>query len=146
MLLKLENDRALDIPPSKPDFPIADDFRLPVDVDVLAVYPHAHYLGKLLEAYATLPDGSRRWLIRIPGVGRQLAGRLLVPLSCFPAERHSGLDAIPLRQLGSQSRAIRIRRPSASVPATNPRTRWGISGCRSSSAAKATSGPFCRKR
>jgi len=33
---------------------------------VLAVYPHAHYLGKLLEAYATLPDGERRWLIRIP--------------------------------------------------------------------------------
>jgi len=33
---------------------------------VLAVYPHAHYLGKLLEGYATLPDGTRRWLIRIP--------------------------------------------------------------------------------
>lgn len=66
MLVKLENDRALDIPPSRQDFPISDDFRLPVDVDVLAVYPHAHYLGKLLEAFATLPDGSRRWLIRIP--------------------------------------------------------------------------------
>ena len=66
MLVKLENDRALDIPPSQQDFPISDDFQLPVDVDVLAVYPHAHYLGKLLEAYATLPDGSRRWLIRIP--------------------------------------------------------------------------------
>ena len=33
---------------------------------MLAVYPHAHYLGKRLEAYATLPDGSRKWLIRIP--------------------------------------------------------------------------------
>jgi Tfp pilus assembly protein PilF len=66
MLVKLGNDRALDIPASDRDFPIADDFRLPVDVDVLAIYPHAHYLGKLLEAYATLPDGSRRWLIRIP--------------------------------------------------------------------------------
>ena len=48
------------------DFPIADDFRLPLDADVLAIYPHAHYLGKLLEASATLPDGSRKWLIRIP--------------------------------------------------------------------------------
>ena len=48
------------------DFVISDNFRLPLDVDVLAVYPHAHYLGKLLEAFATLPDGSRRWLIRIP--------------------------------------------------------------------------------
>lgn len=28
--------------------------------------PHSHYLGKRLEAYATLPDGARKWLIRIP--------------------------------------------------------------------------------
>ena len=66
MLVKLENDRALDIPPDVRNFEVSDDFRLPLDVDVLAVYPHAHYLGKLLEAFATLPDGSRRWLIRIP--------------------------------------------------------------------------------
>ena len=66
MLVKLENDRALDIPPGDRNFLVSDDFRLPLDVDVLAVYPHAHYLGKLLEAFATLPDGSRRWLIRIP--------------------------------------------------------------------------------
>jgi tetratricopeptide (TPR) repeat protein len=37
-----------------------------MDMDVLAVYPHAHYLGRLLEGYATLPDGSRKELIRIP--------------------------------------------------------------------------------
>ena len=66
LLLQLENDAALDIPPGASDFTVADDFRLPMDVDVLAIYPHAHYLGKLLEAYATLPDGSRKWLIRIP--------------------------------------------------------------------------------
>ncbi|HLI29608.1 MAG TPA: tetratricopeptide repeat protein, partial [Terriglobia bacterium] len=34
--------------------------------DVLAIYPHAHYLGKQIEAWATLPDGRRQWLIRIP--------------------------------------------------------------------------------
>jgi tetratricopeptide (TPR) repeat protein len=66
MLLQLENDGALDIPAGASDFLVSDDFKLPVDVDVLAVYPHAHYLGKLLEGFATLPDGSRRWLIRIP--------------------------------------------------------------------------------
>ena len=66
MLLQLEHDGALDIPPGDRDFPVSDDFRLPLDVDLLAVYPHAHYLGKLLEGYATLPDGTRRWLIRIP--------------------------------------------------------------------------------
>ncbi len=66
LLVQLEHDGALRIPAGARDFVIADDFRLPVDCDVLAVYPHAHYLGKLLEAYATLPDGTRRWLIRIP--------------------------------------------------------------------------------
>jgi len=38
---------------------------LPVDVDVLSVYPHAHYLGKDLKAFATLPDGTTKWLIWI---------------------------------------------------------------------------------
>ena len=36
--------------PASATFAISDDFRLPLDADVLAVYPHAHYLGKLLEA------------------------------------------------------------------------------------------------
>ena len=66
ILVQLEDDEALDIPAGARDFVVSDDFRMPVDADLLAVYPHAHYLGKLLEAYATLPDGSRKWLIRIP--------------------------------------------------------------------------------
>jgi len=66
LLVQLENDEALDIPAGARDFVIADDFKLPLDADILAVYPHAHYLGKLLEAYATLPDYSKKWLIRIP--------------------------------------------------------------------------------
>jgi tetratricopeptide (TPR) repeat protein len=65
MLLQLEHDGAINIPPGKKDFLIADDFTLPVDVDVLGVYPHAHYIGKDVQAFATLPDGSRRWLIHI---------------------------------------------------------------------------------
>lgn len=66
ILIQLEHDGALDIPAGDPDFQVSDDFQLPEDVDVLAVYPHAHYLGKLLEGYAILPDGTRKWLIRIP--------------------------------------------------------------------------------
>jgi len=66
LLVQLEDDEALDIPAGVHDFPIADDFKLPMDSDILAVYPHAHYLGKLLEAWATLPDGSKKWLVRIP--------------------------------------------------------------------------------
>jgi Flp pilus assembly protein TadD/mono/diheme cytochrome c family protein len=66
MLLQLEHDGALDIPPDQADFPVSDDFVVPMDMDVLAVYPHAHYLGHLLEGYATLPGGTRQALIRIP--------------------------------------------------------------------------------
>jgi Flp pilus assembly protein TadD len=66
MLLPLEHDGALDIPAGNGDFKVSDDFVTPVDLDVLAIYPHAHYLGHVLEGYATLPGGSRQWLIRIP--------------------------------------------------------------------------------
>ena len=82
VLLQLEHDGALNIPPGARDFLISDDFRLPVDADVLAVYPHAHYLGNLLEGYATLPDGKRVWLIRIPNwdLNRQAVYRYRKPL------------------------------------------------------------------
>src|SRR5690349_20616156 len=65
MLIQLEHDGAIDIPPGDREFTITDNLVLPVDVDVLAIYPHAHYLGKSVEAWAVLPGGARRWLIRI---------------------------------------------------------------------------------
>jgi len=66
MLIQLEHDGAIDIPPGNRQFEISDSLTLPVDVDVLAIYPHTHYLGHLIEAWAVLPDGARRWLVRIP--------------------------------------------------------------------------------
>jgi tetratricopeptide (TPR) repeat protein len=66
LLLQLENDRQLDIPPGEKRFRVTDELTLPVDVDLLAIYPHAHYLGKDLQALATLPDGSAKTLIHIP--------------------------------------------------------------------------------
>lgn len=66
MLVQLEHDGAIDIPPNSRAFLVTDKLVLPVDAEVLAIYPHAHYLGKLIEAWATLPNGRRQWLIRIP--------------------------------------------------------------------------------
>jgi len=66
MLLQLENDAKLDIPPGQKDFLVTDDFTLPIDVELLAIYPHAHYLGKDIQAFATMPDGTRKTLIHIP--------------------------------------------------------------------------------
>jgi Flp pilus assembly protein TadD/mono/diheme cytochrome c family protein len=66
MLVQLERDSAIDIQPGDKDFPVSDDLTMPADVDVLAIYPHAHYLARLMEGYAMLPDGTKKWLIRIP--------------------------------------------------------------------------------
>jgi len=66
MLLEIENDAALHVPAGAKEFAVADEFILPVEVDVLAIYPHAHYLGKDILAYARLPNGSVKTLIHIP--------------------------------------------------------------------------------
>jgi Flp pilus assembly protein TadD len=66
MLLQLENDVKLYIPPGEKNFLVSDDFTLPVDVDLLAIYPHAHYLGKDIQAFAMLPNGTKKTLIHIP--------------------------------------------------------------------------------
>ena len=66
MLLQLENDLKLDIPAGRKDFTVTDSFTLPIDVDLLAIYPHAHYLGKSIQAFAALPSGGTKILIHIP--------------------------------------------------------------------------------
>lgn len=65
MLLEIENDAALKIPAGQAHFPVADTFTLPVGVDLMAVYPHAHYLGKDIAAIATFPSGTTKTLIHI---------------------------------------------------------------------------------
>lgn len=66
MLLQLENDRKLDIPAGTKDFIVTDEFTVPEDVQLLAIYPHAHYVGHDLQASAKFPDGARKPLIHIP--------------------------------------------------------------------------------
>ncbi len=57
--------RDLDIAPGEAAHTIQDEYVLPVPLDVLSIYPHAHYLGKRFEVWADLPDGSRTWLLEI---------------------------------------------------------------------------------
>src|SRR5664279_617088 len=65
MLLEMQNDGALDIPAGAKDFVVTDEFKLPIDVDLIGIYPHAHYLGKDILATAELPDGTSKTLIHI---------------------------------------------------------------------------------
>ncbi len=55
----------LDITPGASDYLVTDTYELPVDVEALGVYPHAHFLGREIWGFATLPNGTRKWLIRI---------------------------------------------------------------------------------
>jgi tetratricopeptide (TPR) repeat protein len=57
--------RTIDIAAGNGAYTIADSYQLPVDVDVLAIQPHAHNLARTMHAEAALPDGTRRTLIDI---------------------------------------------------------------------------------
>src|SRR5262245_22227456 len=56
----------IDIPAGDRSYIISDSFTLPVDVEVLALQPHAHYRARHVIGTATLPDGSKKSLIDIP--------------------------------------------------------------------------------
>jgi tetratricopeptide (TPR) repeat protein len=56
----------IDIPPGEKKYVVTDSYVLPVDVEVHAVQPHAHYRAREIRGFATLPDGTKQWLIYIP--------------------------------------------------------------------------------
>lgn len=62
--IKLES-KTIDIPAGEPAYVVEDSYVLPVDVDVVSVYPHAHALAREMKGVATLPDGTTRSLLWI---------------------------------------------------------------------------------
>ena len=64
-LMRLDADQAIDIPAGEKHFVVTDTFELPVDVELLAVYPHAHFLATTMEGRARLPNGTEKRLLRI---------------------------------------------------------------------------------
>lgn len=57
---------AIDIPAGAASHAVETSYWLPTPIEVLALLPHAHYLGKRFEAWAIMPDGSKRTLLSIP--------------------------------------------------------------------------------
>jgi len=55
----------IDIPAGEPAYRVTDRFTTPVDVDAIAITPHAHYVCKSMIGVAILPNGTRRTLLRI---------------------------------------------------------------------------------
>jgi hypothetical protein len=57
--------QSIDIPAGESHYTITDSFMLPVDAEVEAVQPHAHYRARDVRGLATLPDGTTKRLIDI---------------------------------------------------------------------------------
>jgi Flp pilus assembly protein TadD/mono/diheme cytochrome c family protein len=55
----------LDIAPGDAAYRTGDAYVLPVDAEIRAIQPHAHYRARQVSAWATLPGGGRRPLILI---------------------------------------------------------------------------------
>jgi tetratricopeptide (TPR) repeat protein/mono/diheme cytochrome c family protein len=55
----------VDIPAGVPRHVVTSTFKLPVGIDIFTVQPHAHNLARAIEGFATLPDGTTKWLLRI---------------------------------------------------------------------------------
>jgi Flp pilus assembly protein TadD len=55
----------IDIPAGATRYLVTDAYVLPADIDLYAIQPHAHYRATEVKAWATLPDGTTRWLIFI---------------------------------------------------------------------------------
>jgi hypothetical protein len=55
----------IDIPAGETQYTVTDSYKLPVDVEVEALQPHAHYRARDVRGFATLPDGTVRRLIEI---------------------------------------------------------------------------------
>lgn len=59
------SSKLIDIPARAQNHVVTDTFELPVPVDLMSVYPHAHYLGKEMLVTATLPGGAVKPLLHI---------------------------------------------------------------------------------
>ena len=57
--------KLIDIPPGQADYVVTDTYELPVAVELMSVYPHAHYLGKEMAVSAMFPDGTSKSLLHI---------------------------------------------------------------------------------
>lgn len=57
--------QTIDIPAGETQYVVTDSYILPVDVDIEALQPHAHYRARDVRGDATLPNGTTKPLIHI---------------------------------------------------------------------------------
>ena len=81
----------IDIPPGDRAYKVTDHFSIPVDVDVIGINPHAHYICKDMLGYAVLPNGTRRTLLHIPDWNFNWQQQYLYPT---PVRLPAGTDVV----------------------------------------------------
>ncbi len=57
--------QSIEIPPGDARYVIRDAYTLPVDADLLAIQPHAHYRAREIRGMALFPDGTSRLVMHI---------------------------------------------------------------------------------
>ena len=55
----------IDIAPGQRDYVVEQSVTIPVELEVLSVFPHAHYLGRDVRTIATPPNGKQMTLLHI---------------------------------------------------------------------------------
>ncbi len=64
VFVKMES-KAIDIPAGAADYAVVDSYVLPVDVQLLSIYPHAHFRGKEMTVTAARPGGAVQSLLSV---------------------------------------------------------------------------------
>ena len=57
--------QSIEIPPGEPRYVVRDAYTLPVDAELLAIQPHAHYRAREIRGTALFPDGTSRLVMHI---------------------------------------------------------------------------------
>ena len=94
--------QGIDIPAGERNYTISDSYVLPVDVEVLAVQPHAHYRAREIKGVARLPDGTEKGLIHIKDWDFRWQHVYRSGDAARTAPRHVRHHAVFLRQLGGE--------------------------------------------
>jgi len=119
----------IDIPAGEPQYTITDSYVLPVDAEIEAVQPHAHYRARDVRGEARLPDGTARTLIQISDwvFGWQHVYLFATPSGCRRGRR---CRCVTCTTTHPAIFATRSTRRSARAGDSDRRTKWAISGSR----------------
>ena len=147
MLVSLDRDDALDIPAGDAHFVVEDSLALPVDVEALGVYPHAHYLGHDLRGGPFCRRVKRNgWFGFATGISIASRSTAIRNLCTWPRARCCTCAIHTTTR--QPTRTILMYRRYACAQETGLRMRWLNCGCNCCQCTRRQTGPIraCRSR